>query len=94
MIYDYNYGLFNTVLRGIGLEDKVQPWLANEKLALPLVALPLIWQYIGYYLIIITSSMAAIDPQIFEMAEIDGATGWKKPDTSPCLWSKIRFLCV
>lgn len=78
MIYDYNYGLFNTVLRGIGLEDKVQPWLANEKLALQLVALPLIWQYIGYYLIIITSSMAAIDPQIFEMAEIDGATGWKK----------------
>lgn len=78
MIYDYNYGLFNNVLRGIGLGDKVQPWLANEKLALPLVALPLIWQYIGYYLIIITSAMAAIDPQIFEMAEIDGAAGWKK----------------
>lgn len=78
MIYDYNYGLFNTILRGIGMKDKVQPWLANEKLALPLVALPLIWQYVGYYLIIITSAMAAIDPQIFEMAEIDGAAGWKK----------------
>lgn len=78
MIYDYNYGLLNTVLRAVGMEDKVQPWLANEHLALFLVALPLIWQYIGYYLIIITSSMAAIDPQIFEMAEIDGAMGWKK----------------
>lgn len=78
MIYDYNYGLFNTILRALDMGDKVQPWLANEKLALPLVALPLIWQYIGYYLIIISSSMAAIDPQIFEMAEIDGATGWKK----------------
>lgn len=78
MIYDYNYGLFYTILRALDMGDKVQPWLANEKLALPLVALPLIWQYIGYYLIIISSSMAAIDPQIFEMAEIDGATGWKK----------------
>ncbi len=95
MIYDYNYGLFNSILRGIGMEDKVQPWLANEKLALPLVALPLIWQYIGYYLIIISSGMAAVDPQIFEMAEIDGATGWKKARyiTLP-LVKNVLLVCV
>lgn len=78
MIYDYNYGLINTFLKLIGMKDKVQPWLSNGKIALTLVAIPLIWQYIGYYLIIIMSSIASIDSQIFEMAEIDGATGIKK----------------
>lgn len=78
MIYDYNYGLLNTFLKVIGLEDKIQPWLSNADIAMVLVTIPLIWQYVGYYLIIIMSSIASIDTQIFEMAEIDGATGFKK----------------
>lgn len=78
MIYDYNYGLINTLLKSIGMKDKVQPWLSNEKLVVLLVTIPLIWQYVGYYLIIIISSIASVDTSIFEMAEIDGATGWKK----------------
>lgn len=78
MIYDYNYGLLNMLLRSAGMADKIRPWLADEKMVMPLVTVPLIWQYAGYYLIIIMSSIAGIDSQIFEMAEIDGATGWKK----------------
>lgn len=78
MIYDYNYGFLNTFLNAVGLGEHAQAWLNNEKLALGLVAIPLIWQYIGYYLIIIMSAFSSIDPQIFEMSEIDGASGWKK----------------
>ncbi|WP_019636846.1 carbohydrate ABC transporter permease [Paenibacillus fonticola] len=78
MLYDYNYGLINIFLKQIGKADWIQPWLNNESLALTLVAIPLIWQYIGYYMIIILSALASIDPQVLEMAEIDGANGWKK----------------
>lgn len=78
MIYDYNYGLLNTILKMIGAEDKVRPWLSDPGISLVLVTIPLIWQYVGYYLIILMSSIASIDTQIFEMAEIDGATGFKK----------------
>ncbi len=78
LIYDYNYGLLNSFLTFIGMGDKVQAWLNNDKLVLPLVAIPLIWQYIGYYMIIIMSALASVDSEIFEMAEIDGASGWKK----------------
>ena len=78
MIYDYNYGLINTFLNAIGKSELTQAWLNNEKLVLLLVALPLIWQYIGYYLIIIMSALSSVDPQIFEMAEIDGASGLKR----------------
>ena len=39
------------------------------------VSIPLIWQYIGYYMAIILSAMTAIDKSIYEVAEIDGASG-------------------
>lgn len=78
MIYDYNYGLLNTFLKMIGQGDKAQAWLNNDKLVLFLAAIPLIWQYIGYYLLIIMSALSSVDPQIFEMAEIDGASGLKR----------------
>lgn len=78
MIYDYNYGLINTFLKMIGKGDLVQAWLNNDKLVLFLVAIPLIWQYVGYYLLIIMSALSSVDPQIFEMAEIDGASGFKR----------------
>lgn len=78
LIYDYNYGVINSFLTLIGQGDKAQAWLNNDKLVLPLVAIPLIWQFIGYYMIIIMSALSSVDPQIFEMAEIDGASGWKK----------------
>lgn len=77
-IYDYNYGFINAFLRMIGQGDKAQAWLGNDKIVMALAAIPLIWQYIGYYMIIIMSAMSSVDPQIFEMAEIDGASGWKK----------------
>lgn len=42
------------------------------------VSIPLVWQYIGYYMVIILSAVAGIDTEIFESAEIDGANGFQK----------------
>lgn len=78
MIYDYNYGLLNNLLRLAGLTQYVQPWLNNTSIVLFLTCVPLVWQYIGYYMVILLSSFASIDPQIFEMAEIDGANGFQR----------------
>lgn len=78
MIYDYNRGLINWFLEVIGSGDKAQVWLNNEKLVMLLVAIPLIWQYIGYYMVIILSGISAIDKEIFESAEIDGANGFQR----------------
>lgn len=78
MIYDYNYGLLNNVLRLLGQEQMMKAWLNDAENVMFYATIPLIWQYIGYYMIILLSAFASIDPQIFEMAEIDGASGWKK----------------
>ena len=74
LIYNYEYGLLNAVLKMVGLESKVQPWLNNPKIIMLLVAIPIIWQFIGYYMVIMLSGMSSIDPQVLEMAEIYAMT--------------------
>lgn len=73
MIYDNKRGLLNYFLNWIGKEDSTRVWLNQPDLVMLLVSIPLIWQFIGYYMVILISGIAAIDPQIFEVAELDGA---------------------
>lgn len=73
MIYDYNRGLINWFLDKIGRGDLQQVWLNNESLVMLLVAIPLVWQWIGYYMVILLSAISSIDQEIFEVAELDGA---------------------
>ena len=78
MIYHSKYGILNWFLRLIGRADLTQPWLSNSRLVMLLVTIPLIWQYIGYYMVILISAIASISTEIFESAEIDGANGFQK----------------
>ena len=75
MIYHNQYGIVNWFLRLIGRDDLCKVWLNEPKLVMLLVSIPLIWQYIGYYMVIILSAISSIDTEIFESAEIDGANG-------------------
>ncbi|MCD8104438.1 MAG: sugar ABC transporter permease [Lachnospiraceae bacterium] len=75
MVYHNKYGILNWFLRAIGRDDLTQVWLNNTKLVMLLVTIPLIWQYIGYYMVIILSAISSISTDIFESAEIDGANG-------------------
>ena len=74
MIYDYNRGIINWFLEKIGREDLQKVWLNEPGLVMLLVAIPLVWQFIGYYMVIILSAISSIDQEIFEVAELDGAS--------------------
>lgn len=75
MIYDYNKGLLNWFLEAIGKDDAKKVWLNEPGIIMLLVAIPLIWQYIGYYMVILLSAVSSISTEVLESAEIDGATG-------------------
>lgn len=78
MIYDSRRGLLNWFLRSIGQGDHTQIWLNNPHSAMTLVAIPLIWQYIGYYMLILLSATSSIDSEILESAELDGANAFQR----------------
>jgi raffinose/stachyose/melibiose transport system permease protein len=42
------------------------------------VSVPLVWQFIGMYLVIILAAMTSISSEVLEMAEIDGANGFQR----------------
>lgn len=73
MIFDYKRGLLNYFLEQIGHNESIKVWLNEPKLVMVLISIPLIWQYIGYYMVIILSAISSVDQEIFEVAEIDGA---------------------
>lgn len=77
-IFNYDYGLVNSVLRSLNLGDFASAWLDNPNTIVPVVSIPLIWQFIGYYMAIILAAMTSIDSSIYEVAEIDGASGFKR----------------
>lgn len=78
IIYNKDYGLLNQFLEFIGRSDWIKPWLDNPKIVITSLAIPKIWQYIGYYMVILLASIQSIDKEVLEVAELDGATGWRK----------------
>ncbi|WP_373264892.1 carbohydrate ABC transporter permease [Hungatella hathewayi] len=74
-IYNPQYGLLNTVLRSVGLEQLAGNWLGDTKKVIFAVIVPVLWQYIGYHMLLMYASVRSISEEIFEAARIDGANG-------------------
>ena len=94
-IYSSQYGLLNTFLTAIGHSDWIRNWLDDERIVLDVVGVPVIWQYIGLYMVIMMSAISAIPQEVFECAELDGCTGFKKSIyiTLPMIWDSFK-ICV
>lgn len=73
-IYNPDYGLLNVVLSKLGLKFLENQWLANPKTVLGAVFVPILWQYIGYHMLLLYASAKSISPDIYEAARIDGAS--------------------
>lgn len=73
-VYHPDYGLLNTFLRSLGLEELQRQWLADGKWALIAVFIPMIWRYIGYHMLLFYSAAKGVSPDIKEAAKVDGAS--------------------
>ena len=76
-IYQPNWGLLNTALRGAGLDQLTLAWLANPKTVLWSVIIAWSWQQVGLAMVIFLAGLTAIPTELTEAAEIDGASYWK-----------------
>lgn len=78
MVFDNRRGVINWFLEAIGQSEATKVWLNEGSLVIFLVSIPLIWQYIGYYMVILLSAIFSIDKEIFEVAELDGASAFQR----------------
>ena len=94
MLYQPRFGLFNVVLQLVSLPQ--QPFLRSTQQALPSVLALVIWQGMGFAIIIFLAGLKQIPRTYYEAAEVDGASHWHtfRYITMPLLNPSIVYLLV
>ena len=88
LMFLYKGGMINQILLNLDMlpyEIKangrmIVDWIdwKDEKHYLFTMFLPVIWQYVGFYFVILITGLNNIPEDLFEAAALDGAYGWKK----------------
>ena len=88
-IYDIDRGLLNSILNLFGKEGIL--WKGEEHVIMSLV-IAMVWQAIGYYMVMYMASMSAVPGSLYESAGLDGANRVTQffQITIPLIWTNIR----
>lgn len=91
-IYDQQNGLINGSLQHLGWHSFHYVWLGNESTIIYSIGLAMVWQALGYYMVIYMAGMSAVPQEIYEAAALDGAGRWKQffSITLPLIWGTVR----
>ena len=91
-IYDPTNGMLNSIL-GIfrGDTDPIL-WLGDQKIVIFSLVIAMIWQAIGYYMVMYMASMASVPESLYESADLEGANHVQQffSITLPLIWTNIR----
>lgn len=74
LLFLYDTGPINQILLNLGWDHLVN-WKEDHWMFTMFT--PVMWQYVGYYFVIIVTGLNNISPDVYEAAEIDGASGWQ-----------------
>lgn len=76
LIFLYDKGMLNQFLELFG-KTTLTDW-KGEKLAIFTMMLPVVWQYVGFYFVILETGLNNISQELYESAAIDGATRFQR----------------
>ena len=71
-------GILNDILLGLGIVDQPIQWLANQKYFWHIIGWTYVWKEVGWNTIVYLGAMTAIDPCLYEAAQIDGCGRLRK----------------
>ena len=93
-LYHTRYGLFNYALGAIGIEPI--DWLGDPTWAMPAIILMAVWKSFGYNMLIFIAGLQAIPEDLYDAAEIDGASAVRRffSITLPMLAPTLVFVSV
>ncbi len=76
LIFLYDKGMLNQLLEAMG-KTTLTDW-KSEGIALVTMMLPVMWQYVGFYFVILITGLNNISEELYESAAIDGATRFQR----------------
>lgn len=75
-LFNEDFGLVNHVLNLLGMAEV--PWLTSTHGAMIVVILVYVWQNFGFSFLLFLGGLSSIPKEVYEAAQVDGATGWKQ----------------
>jgi multiple sugar transport system permease protein len=75
-MYATETGLINLLLQHLGV-PKIG-WLTDRRYAMPAIAIMATWKNVGLYVVLFLVGLQAIPGDLYEAAELDGASAWQK----------------
>ena len=90
-IYKPENGMLNSILSLFSGHQVTTLWKGEDLVMLSLI-IAMVWQAIGYYMVMYMASMAAVPQSLYESAGLDGAGRVKQffQITIPLIWTNIR----
>jgi len=77
-LYNDTYGIFNVMLKNLGIIKNSIPWLGDRVMAMVSVIIVDIWRGIPFFLFSILGGLQTLDKEMYEAATIDGAGAIKR----------------
>ena len=75
---DGQKGIINELLVWLGIIPDFVPFLSRPETAMPSVIAANIWFGVPFFTVMLLAGLQAIQNELYEAAEVDGATGWNK----------------
>ncbi|WP_420102876.1 carbohydrate ABC transporter permease [Bosea sp. (in: a-proteobacteria)] len=74
-IYNYDWGVVNVVLRGLGLDALTRSWLGDPNFALASVIVTHAWKWAGFNMVVCLAAIHSLPSEVLEASELDNC-GW------------------
>ena len=90
-IYKPENGMLNSILSAISGRDIMILW-KDQQMVIISIIIAMVWQAIGYYMVMYMASMSAVPESLYESAGLDGAGRLTQffQLTLPLIWTNIR----
>jgi ABC-type sugar transport system permease subunit len=77
-ILNPTYGVANALLVGLGVLQAPKTWLSDTFWTMQVVILADVWKMVPTMTLLLLAGLQPISPDLYEAAEVDGATRWQK----------------
>ncbi|WP_256759752.1 carbohydrate ABC transporter permease [Cohnella sp. WQ 127256] len=78
LLCNYQIGFINILLVKLGLLVEPIYWLAKPLYVVLIVSMIVVWKNFGYNMVLYLAGLQTISPELYEAAQIDGATVWRR----------------
>ncbi|WP_258027734.1 carbohydrate ABC transporter permease [Curtobacterium sp. BH-2-1-1] len=94
IMFNGDYGIVNWFIGLFGIDGPY--WISTPGFALVAVSLVGLWSSLGFSMIILGAGLKDIPPELYEAAELDGASRWRqfRSLTVPLLSPSIFFVVI